>query len=634
MGSLWAFFTQTFTVSCVAALLLALKWLMEDKLSPRWQYGVWSVLALRMILPVPVSGYVLLPVPYWVEQWKTGIELKIDSVFSEIYAPAEIRHVLPAVSGLPQSVTDWLFVLYAVGVAVSALWYAAAYFRLRRLLRRGEPVDAEILAPVCRKYGLKSCRIVAVPGLDTAFVCGVIKPVLAIPADRVPDEKILLHELLHRKFQDPLQSIFWTAGRCLHWCNPFMRYVFNRIENDMESLCDQRVLELLEGEERREYGNILLDMASSRYARAPGTSSVSNGGENIARRIAAIVRFKKYPKGMALVSVCIVLMLIPSVFWQSAYAIAASEYHSTRYEWEMAMVPTRLRRCTTAAGAIDTYAKGLLLNDLVFVATASPLDRQQELIGQGEQYGCYQSGAEFADVYTGGGYQVYGLREKKDGSMLAWLAYTVLTEEAEKHTLLVPVSVSREGEHWVAQEAGERLTVTQPRDQLKFWEEDGPWVTTLYAQGEAGTVTVRRIAIHEVANTQDSGNMFGWISSFDTAMKPDAEFDSVCYMDNAVYVCSQPDAVRRKVGIRVEPVESPTAEVSLPQTQTGTGGGSSSYGDYHQNLRLQEDWNGILEAGGGYYSYGAQDASPKHYVAGIYWDEQLVETLLLTEVEP
>ena len=50
-------------------------------------------------------------------------------------------------------------------------------------------------------------------------------------------------------------------------------------------------------------------MASDSYARAPGTSSISNGARNITRRIEAIARFKLYPRGMALVSVCTVLIL-------------------------------------------------------------------------------------------------------------------------------------------------------------------------------------------------------------------------------------------------------------------------------------------------------------------------------------
>lgn len=51
MGNIWEFLYQTLTVSAVAAVLLLVKWLLRDKLSPRWQYGVWAVLALRAVIP-------------------------------------------------------------------------------------------------------------------------------------------------------------------------------------------------------------------------------------------------------------------------------------------------------------------------------------------------------------------------------------------------------------------------------------------------------------------------------------------------------------------------------------------------------------------------------------------------------
>ena len=66
--------------------------------------------------------------------------------------------------------------------------------------------------------------------------------------------------------------------RCVHWCNPLLWYAFDQVQNDLEALCDQRVLERLEGEDRRDYGRILLSMADEKYARAPGTSSKRSGG--------------------------------------------------------------------------------------------------------------------------------------------------------------------------------------------------------------------------------------------------------------------------------------------------------------------------------------------------------------------
>ena len=66
----------------------------------------------------------------------------------------------------------------------------------------------------------------------------------------------------------------------------------------MESLCDQRVLERLEGEARRAYGYTLLAMADGCYSCIPGTTSMADGSRNIGRRIEVIARFRRYPRGM------------------------------------------------------------------------------------------------------------------------------------------------------------------------------------------------------------------------------------------------------------------------------------------------------------------------------------------------
>ncbi|MBQ9346644.1 MAG: M56 family metallopeptidase [Oscillibacter sp.] len=305
MGNLWAFLLQTLWASLTAGLLLIVKRLLVDKLSPRWQYGIWGLLAARLLLPASLRRYVVLPVSDWVELAKTMAEKHLSSAWTAPYMPIVVRSPLPLAAGTPRSVTDWLFLLYCVGIVVVLLRYLTGYLRLRLALRRCPPVSPAVQAALDRnaeRYGLPSCPAVAAD-LPSAMVCGVFRPVLALPGGGEPDEKILLHELLHLKYHDTAQNVFWSLLRALHWCNPFLWRVFDHIQNDLESLCDQRVLERLEGEARREYGYLLLGQASIRYARFPGTSSISNGAANIRRRVEAVARFQRYPQGMALVSV-------------------------------------------------------------------------------------------------------------------------------------------------------------------------------------------------------------------------------------------------------------------------------------------------------------------------------------------
>lgn len=66
---------------------------------------------------------------------------------------------------------------------------------------------------------------------------------------------------------------------------------------------------LLRGAPAGEARTARIAAVAEKYARAPGTSSMANGGKNIQRRIESIARFKRYPAGMALVSACAAVTL-------------------------------------------------------------------------------------------------------------------------------------------------------------------------------------------------------------------------------------------------------------------------------------------------------------------------------------
>lgn len=525
MGNIWEFLYQTLNVSLAAALLLLVKWLLHDKLPPRWQYGVWVILALRVLLPAATSRGLVPSLALWLETAKSAAEMHLASAYSGAFEVIGLESSFPWIDAAPVSVTDWLFVLYAAGVLATVLRYAAQYLRLRRLLRRGEPVCAATeaaIAAVAEEHGLRKCRAVAVPGLKSAFVCGVFRPVLAIPEGETPDRKILLHELLHLRYFDALQNALWSLMRALHWCNPFMQYVFDRIGNDMESLCDQRVLERLRGEERREYGGILLGMASESYARVPGTSSISNGAANIARRIEAIVRFKLYPRGMALVGVCSVIVLGVALLTG-----AQAGYRETGSVTQ-ALAISRLERCTTLAGALDVYAHGLSGGNAMYLASASPMSRQEEyyelMTGGGEAAADIR--AQLADVRRTYEPRVYNLRPDGEGGYLATLELSgewVHETTANIYTrhVLIPVAISCDN-GWVVDRNGE-LTVT---DKADIFHEDTFREYARFGSAECAGGRIEAGILTEYTYSPDS----------DSRPDPDAEFsDYWCNIDVRFY---------------------------------------------------------------------------------------------------
>ena len=74
MRDIWAFLLQTLTASGAAALLLVVKAMFQDKLSPRWQFAIWGVLGAVLLIPAGILGrYSLFNWPLFIESLKTSL---------------------------------------------------------------------------------------------------------------------------------------------------------------------------------------------------------------------------------------------------------------------------------------------------------------------------------------------------------------------------------------------------------------------------------------------------------------------------------------------------------------------------------------------------------------------------------
>ncbi|WP_209344321.1 M56 family metallopeptidase [Flavonifractor sp. AGMB03687] len=448
MENIWAFLEQTLAASLTAAVLLIAKRLFLDKLSPRWQYGVWAILAIRLLLPAGFFGRTLIPgLDVALEAAKTGAESSLSSVLTDPYGLTEVLAPIPLVRlAGPVSITDWLFYLYAAGVAVCLL-------------------------------------------------------------------------------------------RCLHWCNPLLWYCWDQAQNDSEALCDQRVLERLEGEERREYGVILLSMADNRYARAPGTTSMANGGKNIKHRIGAIARFKRYPQGVALGSWCVAVVLAAACLVGTSGAVEMPEQWAAD---SVSLARARMNRATTVAGALDTYAKAIMEDSPIYLMMAAPEEAQGELFaaaqarkGLDTPYPLELLGIEKEDGVQAE-WAVYNLLEGADGNYTGLLvldAYTTWfahsTGDFQSVAVSQPVRIVREGNFW-AVEPLEDWTAVDPECTLATHVNSVLPALTYTAQVEDFRVEINYQYLLQVDNRVqvDDTDFFGTYSSdrLDTVPKPAALF--------------------------------------------------------------------------------------------------------------
>ena len=93
MFDIWAYLLQTLTASGVALLILMIKRMFRDKLPPKWQFGIWGVLGVAMLLPAGLGGrYALVNWPMIVDTLRLSTG---DYAFTKVLFPFPVLTKVP-----------------------------------------------------------------------------------------------------------------------------------------------------------------------------------------------------------------------------------------------------------------------------------------------------------------------------------------------------------------------------------------------------------------------------------------------------------------------------------------------------------------------------------------------------------
>ncbi|MBE6641846.1 MAG: M56 family metallopeptidase [Ruminococcaceae bacterium] len=636
MFDIWGFLLQTYTVSGVGALILLIKALFKDKLSPKWQFAVWSVLGIIMLLPAGMFGR------YTLFRWQIPIEI-MKSGYGD-YGFTKVLFPFPVITSMPRTQLEWLYALYVLGVLVHVFFYGISYAKLHRAVRRGDepsPEKCACIQAIAAAHGIKLGRIVEVSGLPSAFVYGIFRPTLVLPKENELNEKIVLHELFHLKNRDTLWSVIICFFRCLHWCNPLIVYCANRAINDMESRCDQYVLERLEGEERREYGHILLSMANERFSKTPGSTCINNGGKNIRARIENIARFKKYPQGMGLVSVCVIILIaLPLVV-----GVQATNIRAFSHSVELTLASARSIPCTTPAGAFDTYGKSVLERNGYYRAMCAPEDMQEAILKEmleKDDIGIFPIWDPGIDEWANKqeGFYIYNLKHVGDayeGLFVIELNYPPSGKPAEINMTYLAVQnlrVENENGRWVAIPL-EAFRYVETLSQSLSWGCLGlPGITYVGEANdwriEATYQTIHTIDLR-VPVQREIVFLLGAYSN--TTPDPNAEFSRAARSNSTkcVYIGRESDKDKiTRLGLSVEPVyegEKRPTDMRVPSGDNTVS--SSNLGAQTVSKKLNPGWSSpiSMDGGGGSADPNKDIEHPAYFAADLYINNEKVATL-------
>lgn len=240
------FLSLSLSGSLIALVLFLLKPIIKDRLSKTWQYYIFLIVVVRLLVPFgpdtslmgmlfnQAGGYVALENdPATVPDAGNTLQTP-PTVAPEMQPDESAGNPLRRTANIGQMALEWLWLAWLIPAAALLLRKVVGYICFTRSVKAGcveiETVRLlEIYREVCREMRIKHPPGLALNEKVTApMLVGAVRPVIVLPEMDVKDNDlryILRHELTHHKRLDIVYKWLVQIAVCLHWYNPLVYWV-------------------------------------------------------------------------------------------------------------------------------------------------------------------------------------------------------------------------------------------------------------------------------------------------------------------------------------------------------------------------------------------------------------------------
>lgn len=317
------------SLSLSGSLVIVAIWLLgrlaRKRISWRWQYYVWLIAVLRLLLPFGPESSPAEELTRQMEQtavYAVGIpevptaantNPEYDEPAQEPEAPSRLREIGAAV-------LDHLWVVWLAGALVLLIRKVTAYQNFVRYMQAGwtavdDPAVLDLAAEAGAAVGVKRpVELYINPLAASPLLLGTLRPKVVLPSAELPEEDlrwVLRHELIHCRRWDGAYKWLVQLTVCVHWFNPLAHWMGRRVERACELSCDEAVLRRLDEASRRSYGDALLrtmEIGGGYQAAAP-SATLGESGNLLKERLDAIMNFRKIGKLAAALSLALTAAL-------------------------------------------------------------------------------------------------------------------------------------------------------------------------------------------------------------------------------------------------------------------------------------------------------------------------------------
>lgn len=341
--------------SLLILLLILLRPVYRNRLSKNWQYYIWLVVILRLLLPVTPETS-LMGILFSIQEQRAADNLTVPETAMEqaetFYGAADTgsavtdRHDVgnttaennsPAAAFSPDTATDHesigrvLFLLWLVVTLLLFVRKLTVYQSFVKYVDAGSrPLEdiglLERFGLIMEQHQIKGSVDLRINSLvSSPLLVGFLHPRIILPHTDLSESDFYytaLHELTHYRRRDMFYKWLVQITVCLHWFNPFV-YLMRRETNRLcELSCDERVIDSIPEDARKSYGTTLVNAVGTggSYKDALASVTLNESKELLKGRLDAIMKYKKLSKLMRYATLFITGILIGSAVVLGAYA--------------------------------------------------------------------------------------------------------------------------------------------------------------------------------------------------------------------------------------------------------------------------------------------------------------------------
>ena len=296
--------TGTFIILALVILRLLLR-----NMPKSFSYALWAIPALRLLCPASVSSFVSI---FNLIRPRSVVENRMQYVSPAQVQPPQItvtNQPAPTVTAAPSpadipaapsaaavksisaaDVLPWIWLAVAIFVVI---WCAASYIRVALSVRNSEQADGYF---ICKN-------------IESPFVFGIFRPRIYLPEGLSDADAlcILAHERAHIRRKDHLVKLLTVPVMALHWFNPAVWLGIKLMTTDMELSCDEKAINALHAEHKKDYANALLNISMKQNG-ISFSGLLGFGESDIKTRIKGVLKMKK-PRAWAIIAAVLVIII-------------------------------------------------------------------------------------------------------------------------------------------------------------------------------------------------------------------------------------------------------------------------------------------------------------------------------------